>query len=145
VRMIRRRLAQAIAVLSVAMLATIGSNFVASAHHGGAHRLHMIAVTCHTLTDPGDDEEPYLKLNGTRFWQDQDCRPGTRIDLTWLTRDFWADGDLELMEDDFGPDDKVLYTRVGPEANQGPQSLTRWVNTGSAIFAWYTLEWEVTG
>ncbi|HEU5469208.1 MAG TPA: hypothetical protein VFV67_01035 [Actinophytocola sp.] len=129
----------------MAALAVVGVQGTAQAHHGAAHRLQMVSVTCHTLLDPGDDEEPYLKLNGDRFWSHSDCAPGTRLDLSGVTRDFWADADLELMEDDFGPDDDVLYARVGPEANQGVQTRTRFVFTGVTNIPWYTMEWFVTG
>ena len=129
----------------VVSLALLTSAMPASAHHGGAHRLQMVSVTCHTLMDPGNDEEPYLKLNGDRFWQHQDCSPGMRIDLNGLSRDFWADADLELMEDDFGPDDEILWARVGPDANAGLQSRTRYEWTGYTYVAWFTMEWYVTG
>lgn len=142
---IRRRLWQTIATLGVATLASVGFAASAQAHHGQAHRLHMVSVTCHTILEGSDDEEPYLKLNGDRFWSHSDCVPGTRLDLTGVTRDFWADADLELMEDDFGPDDDVLYARVGPDANQGVQSRTRYHWTGYTYVPWYSMEWYVVG
>lgn len=115
----------------------------AAAHHGGAHILKLYSLTCYLQNDPSGDDEPYLKLNGNRFWENPDCLPIHTYDLGGMTISFWNEADLYIMEDDFGSDDTVGYVRVGPQAGQGIQRYfsVKWVGTG--WFLNYELYYEI--
>jgi len=131
-------------VLSVAMTATAGLTAVpAGAHHGGAHILKLYSLTCWAQNDPSGDDEPYLKLNGNRFWENSDCYPGHTYNLGGMEVSFWNEADLYIMEDDFGSDDTVGYVRLGSQAGQGIVTYYSYKWTGSTYIFNYQLDYQV--
>lgn|GEM_PF-1529746 len=115
----------------------------ATAHHGGAHILKLYSITCWAQNDPSGDDEPYLKLNSNRFWENPDCFPVTTFDLGGMEIVFWNQAELRIMEDDFGSDDTVGYILVGPQAGQG--RITYYSYKCCPYAFNYQLDYEVLG
>ena len=95
--------------MAAVVLTLLATAAPACASHGGAHTLILYSLTCWARNDPSGDDEPYLKLAGTRFWEHPDCYPVHTYDLGGMTRTFRNEADLYIMEDDFGSDDTVGY------------------------------------
>jgi hypothetical protein len=92
-----------------------------------AYFLDVTAVTCWFSNDPVGADEPYLKLDGSRIWTGPDCSPITTM-YPGVHTTFWEHADLEVMEDDFGPDDQLVYVNVtGAVSGQGTQSAYSYV------------------
>lgn len=134
--------------LTVALcFAVVGTLLVnaapAGAHHGGAHILKLYSLSCMAQNDPSGDDEPYLKLNGNRFWENPDCYPIHTYDLGGMEISFWSEADLYIMEDDLGSDDTVGYIRVGPQAGQGRITYYSYKTTPTGYIFNYRLDYEV--
>ena len=115
-----------------------------TAHHGAqSHFLDVYSITCWAYNDPSGSDEPYLKLNNNRIWTGGDCSPIETM-YPGVHTDFYMNGDLYIMEDDFGSDDTVGYVLVGPQAQQGPQTYYsyKWIN-GLGYVPNYSMDYNV--
>lgn len=136
---LRRLLVLGAAMLSVLVL----SPAPAMASHGNWHQVTFYSLTCWARNDPSGDDEPYLKLSGSRIWENPDCASVQTIDLGGLTRSFWHEADLYIMEDDFGSDDTVGYIRLGPQQYQGVQTYYSYKMTPTGYIWNYELRYQV--